>query len=252
MSESRRVHIREDLSKRVFASKKNNRNSNGILDGGCDTSILGGAFRILSESTDRKVSIQGASNKMVQEGLPIATGATVVETKNRKYILIVNEGISIPDNDVSLISPPQLREYGVTVDDKARRHGEKQSIIADDIEIGFRLQNSLLVKELKHPTDKELENLQHITLTSDTPWDPTVLNDDDVMDYEDDDPEGEYNNKSNETPFDLGDMGQGLNLGYVEDKDYEQALIWIDEKHNSYVSKATKEIDLEKAQRCLG
>ena len=47
-------------------------------------------------------------------------------------------------------------------------------------------------------------------------------------------------------------MGQGLNLGYVKDNDYKQALIWIDEKHNSYTSKATKELDLEKAQRYLG
>ena len=112
--------------------------------------------------------------------VPIATGAMVVDTKKGKYILVINEGISIPENDVSLLSIIQIREHGIEVDDKAKRHGGSQSIIADGLKIEFKLKNGLLVKSFKYPTEEELNTLQHIVLTLDLPWDPERYNDDEA------------------------------------------------------------------------
>ena len=55
-----------------------------------------------------------------------------------------------------------------------------------------------------------------------------------------------------DAPFNIDELGQGVNLGYVNDTDYEQTLLWLDTKRDVLVNKTKKEIDLEKAQRCLG
>ena len=117
---------------------------------------------------------------MKQDNLPIATGAMVVDTKKGKYILVINERISIPDNEVSLLSTIQIQEHGIEVDDKAKRHDGSQSIIADGLKIEFKLKNGLLVKSFKYPMEEELNTLQHVVLTSDLPWDPTQYNDDEA------------------------------------------------------------------------
>ena len=62
-----------------------------------------------------------------------------------------------------------------------------------------------------------MNTLQHVVLTSDLPWDPTLYNDEE--DYKSDDDE-----ENEDDLFDLNNLEQGLDLGLISDGDYEQTL----------------------------
>ena len=97
-----------------------------ILDGGCDTCVLGKGFVTLSTVPNRSAIILGATNGMREENLKIGTGATVITLNHEKFLLVINEAIISPSNNISLLSTHQIREFGNDVDDRAKHHGGNQ------------------------------------------------------------------------------------------------------------------------------
>ena len=93
-----------------------------------------------------------------------------------------------------------------------------------------------------------MNELQHIMLTSEVPWDPSVLNDEDKsVIIEDDDCVGDI--VRNDDTFNFGELIQGLNLG---DVDYEHTLVWLEAKCDTFTSQSTKEVEMEKTLRGSG
>ena len=70
-----------------------------------------------------------------------------------------------------------MREHGVEVNDKAKRHYGKQNLVVDGVELPLTLQGGLLHLPLREPTDEDLLKWPIVTLTSDQPWDPRAIND---------------------------------------------------------------------------
>ena len=76
----------------------------------------------------------------------------------------------------SIHSSPQLEHYGVKVDDRSLKVGGGQRITTlegYDIPLQFRI--GLAYFETKKPTVNVLEEYPHVILTSDTDWDPSIL-----------------------------------------------------------------------------
>jgi len=113
--------------------------------------------------------------------IPVATVATAWcdGLGGPTYILIIHEALYFGSSmGHSLINPNQIRHHGIQVynnpydDDPERAIGIK---IYDDVRLPFHTDGSTVYFESKYPTDDELETCPHITLTSDTEWNPSEV-----------------------------------------------------------------------------
>ena len=145
-----------------------------IVDGGCDTTVCGSTWRLLA-TTSRKVDIQGFSANLQKKNIPIVSAVSVAVINGERFLLRVNEALYLPTNANTLLSVIQLREFGVIVDDCAKRHQGQQLLQVDDVVLPLTLKNGLMVLTLETPNDDDLQSLSEILLTSDTPVSYTHL-----------------------------------------------------------------------------
>ena len=108
--------------------------------------------------------------------IPIVQAATGFTASNgMRYILIFNEALWMPELHNSLMNPNQLRDYGVEVQDNPYS-SEPITIRKDDGEerlvVCLRSQGTVIYLNTWTPTERDLSELRHITLTSDKVWDP--------------------------------------------------------------------------------
>ena len=164
-----------NLMNKVSSSSHNNAIGNLLIDGGCDTSLCGNGF-IVESTTERTVSVQGFNNKMKIGHLPVVTAITAIDLVEETIILEINEAIYVKDNNTSLLSTFQAREYGVIINDIAKRHGGAQNIIADGVELPLELKNGLMMTSVRTPTDDEIRNCTRVVLTCDQPWEVQAYN----------------------------------------------------------------------------
>ena len=139
-------------------------------------------------------------------------GVSTCTSHGQKYLLGLHESPHLEHNKHSLVSTGQSREHGVWIGDVLRRHGGDQRIVAKaedgtafDYDLG--VENGLMDIKLTYPTDDEMETLPTVWLTSDQPWDPRVLDDEDatVLPWW--------------TPADGGDFLRQLNHARLEEVD---------------------------------
>ena len=105
--------------------------------------------------TERTANIQGFSEDLRKSSIPIGTSVTAATTDSGETIVLqANEALQLPTNKFSILSATQLREYGVTVDDVAKRHGGTQSIVAGGYTFPLQLASGLLTIPLRVPTDQ--------------------------------------------------------------------------------------------------
>jgi len=148
---SKQVSFAEPIH--VAATVKNKKNTGEILvDGGCDTTLVGDGFRVES-TTSRKMTVQGFSDTIKMNSLPVVTAVTAVGIDSTTYLVVVNEAIYVRGNETSLLSTFQARSHGVEVHDIAKIHGGKQCIVVDEIEVPLDVKNGLLVCGCREPTD---------------------------------------------------------------------------------------------------
>ena len=118
-----------------------------IIDEGADTGMKGKTSIIL-EHTQRKVNVTGYDDSHVTKDLPIGTTATkVTDEDGNSLILIENEQICYPDQDISIMSVNQVRAFGVDVDDCPSIHKRdgipgRCNMIVDEYTIPFEYQFS--------------------------------------------------------------------------------------------------------------
>ena len=148
-----------------------------LIDGGCDTSLCGNGF-VVESTTERKVNVQGFNSDMKITHLPVVTAIAAVTLMDETIIIEVNEAIYVKGNRTSLLSTFQAREFGVQVHDTARRHGGRQSVVADGYEIPLLVKNGLMVLPVREPTSEEASKCTRVVLTSDQPWDVQVYGED--------------------------------------------------------------------------
>jgi hypothetical protein len=110
----------------------------------------------------------------------LATTAYDDPDSGEMVILIVNQGIYLGETlENSLLSPNQLRAYGIIVDDIPKHlapdpNKATQSIRTqdDDFRIPLIMHGVISAFHSRHPTSKELETCHWIVLTSEKEWTP--------------------------------------------------------------------------------
>ena len=110
--------------------------------------------------------------------IPIVKAATGYTSWNgRRYILIFNEAIWMPDLQYLLMNPNQLRDYDVEVQDNP--YHKDPMIIQSGLDLdqdGFiaclRSEGTTIYMDTWTPTTKDLDRYPHVVLTSNLPWNP--------------------------------------------------------------------------------
>ena len=174
------VKFREEFYHRIRQNKRIETETHGEMwvDTGADTCCVGRGFKVLAE-TDRYVTLRGYSDRSdEEEKVPIVTAATAMDLADgTTVILIFNEALYLGNKQyTSLLNLNQIRHAGHQADDIPLFLSQGSSIhgikTLDDVNIPFTLKGRSSLLYVRTPTSREMEDCEHIELTSEEPWDP--------------------------------------------------------------------------------
>jgi hypothetical protein len=144
-----------------------------LIDRGANGGLAGGDVRVL-ERSDRRVSITGIDNHQIT-GLHIVTCAGTTISHRGPIVLIMHQYAYL-GHGKTIHSCGQLEHYKIEVHDRSANVGGLQRIITlEGHHIPLQLRDGLAYMDMSKTTDDDLENLEHVVLTSDVDWDPSVL-----------------------------------------------------------------------------
>jgi hypothetical protein len=152
------------------------------MDSHADTCVAGSNCVIL-EYTGRTAEVEPYSPDYPSKQVPIATVATAYDcpTSGATYVLIINEALYFGDSlSFSLLSPNQLRDNDVLVDERHRQHA-RDSIFGIHVpcvplKIPFTLEGVVAGFDSRPPTQDELDDTSlHVEITSDIEWIPSTF-----------------------------------------------------------------------------
>jgi Reverse transcriptase (RNA-dependent DNA polymerase) len=149
------------------------------MDSHADTVVLGRNCVILSY-TGRECDVSPYTDSYEAiKGVPIVTGATAWTSHEdgQTYILVFNEALWMGEVlEHSLLNPNQLRHYGVRVQDNPFHETEMHMETEDgELVIPLQAEGTTISLSTRTPTDRELHECPHITMTSKQEWDPRDL-----------------------------------------------------------------------------
>ena len=149
------------------------------MDSHADTCVAGSNCVIL-EYTGRTAEVEAYSPEYPSKKIPIATVATAYDcpTSGATYVLIINEALYFGDSlPFSLLSPNQLRDHDIHVDERHRHHASDSLfgilVPSEPLTIPFSMDGVIAGFETRPPTQDELDDTNiHVELTSDVEWNP--------------------------------------------------------------------------------
>ena len=148
------------------------------LDSHADTCV-GGSNTAIIGPVQRTVTVSAFAPGYGSKSYPLATVGTVwIDPETSiEYLLVINQAIYLGDElKHSLLNPNQLRTNGVQVDECPRQFDRRSthSIMVRDPPLMIPLELSGVVScfTTRKPTQDEIENLQHVTLTGTARWNP--------------------------------------------------------------------------------
>jgi len=149
------------------------------LDSHADT-FVAGRNCLLMHYTERVCDVMPYSDEyQPRNNVPIVQVATGYTSMNgRRYILIINEALYMPELDNSLMNPNQLRHYGIIVQDNPystepmviEKIGDEEEFIAC-----LKSKGTNIYVDTWTPTDRDLNEYKHIVLTSPMEWNPNEV-----------------------------------------------------------------------------
>ena len=101
----------------------------------------------------------------VKRHLDIVTAVSIVEFNGETILLQVNEAVYNPSVDHSLLYEFQIRDYVVTVNSVAKKHGREQKMVIGEVVIPCGIRNALFYFKNRVPTDDKIEKLKPVVLT---------------------------------------------------------------------------------------
>jgi Reverse transcriptase (RNA-dependent DNA polymerase) len=156
-----------------------------IHDGQCDfdshadTCVVGKNFTVL-ERTGRVCDVSAFSDEFGRHAnVEIVTAATLIqdEASGLASILVINEALSFPQMDYTLLNPNQIRYAGNEVWDNPFDPSHQVSMVVHSDEhpsltVPITLKGTILSFPSRTPSQRELDTLPHYHLTLDNEWDP--------------------------------------------------------------------------------
>lgn len=167
------------------STAKNNKIKDSIVHGKCELdshadTIVAGSNCILINYTGQVCDVSPYSDDYAPvSDVPIVKAATAWQSPHtgQTYILIFNEALWMGDSlDHTLVNPNQLRHYGTEVQDNPMSD-RPLSIITEDGEFCMELMmaGTIIYMNTFTPSQKELQECPHVTLTSSHLWDPNSV-----------------------------------------------------------------------------
>ena len=159
----------------------NFRKPGSMIDRGANGGVAGQDSRKIS-GTGRTVNVTGINDHQMPD-LEICTVGGVINTQRGPVIGIMNQ-YAYSGTGNTIHSSVQMESYTVHVNEKSRKIGGTQSITTPDgYAIPLNIVEGLPYMKMRQYTDREWKELPHVILTSDSPWDPSYL--DDTIENED-------------------------------------------------------------------
>ena len=128
----------------------------------------------------RKAIIKGCKDRYVSHGNPIGSGRAIVvpaDLRGEVFGIRIHEA-AIHNDDVSLLSEYQAREFGTVINSVALRHlphgtEHAQTLsLSEGVYIPFQVRQALMTLTVRPPTESELRDVYFHDLTAETPWKP--------------------------------------------------------------------------------
>jgi hypothetical protein len=147
--------------------------SGSLIDGGANGGMSGNDVRVI-ETTLNHADVSGLADHSVTD-LPIATVAGVLSTSQGPIIGIFHQYAHLGSGK-TIHSANQMRHFGVDICEVPQAlHGKQRIHHPDGYVIPLSIRNGLAYMDMHPPSDSELETLPHVFFTSDTQWDPAIL-----------------------------------------------------------------------------
>ena len=148
--------------------------SQSLVDRGANGRVAGEDVRVIWHNVDRRVDVCGIDNHEITS-IPLFTSGGITNSFNGEIIIIINQ-CAYYGKERPIHSSGQLEYYENLVDDKSVKFKGTQCIVTNDgFKIPIRIKNDLPHIPLRPCADEEWDTLPQILLTSDTDWDPIVL-----------------------------------------------------------------------------
>jgi hypothetical protein len=155
-----------------------------LVDRGANGGIGGTNARKLHDIANTDVDITGIENHQARD-IPLAVVTGIIRTNRGPIIGIFNNYAYIGQGH-SIDSSPQLKYSGHEVNDRSIKVGGSQRITTKNgYVVPISISNGLPYISMCPPTNKEMESLPHVIMTSPSPWDPTILDHQIVSDDDD-------------------------------------------------------------------
>ena len=146
-----------------------------LMDSGANGGLVGNDTRVLSVVPNAHVDITGVTGSPITK-LNLVQSASLVDTVDEgKIVLIMSQYAHQPDGK-TIHSKSQLEHFGCFVHDSAKRAGGKQCVYTPEgYVIPLHVRNGLYYMDMAVPSDSDLDAFPHVFLTSDSPWNPEIV-----------------------------------------------------------------------------
>jgi hypothetical protein len=156
-------------------SKVQRKSGESLVDRGANGGLAGADMRVIATSPHRAVHVEGIDNHQVRD-VPIVTAGGVLQTTMGEVIGIFHQYAHI-NKGASIHSSVQLEAYKQDVNDRSLRTpgGLQRILTVDGYVLPLTFRGGLPYLSIRPYTDREFATLPHVVMTSDTDWDPTIL-----------------------------------------------------------------------------
>ncbi len=147
-----------------------------LVDRGANGTVAGREVRLIEWASDQApVDITGLDSHTIKR-LQIGSFGGVTDTNDGPIIVILNQAAHMPEGR-TIISSSQMEFFKCQVHEKSPHVTGKIPYVKtlEGYQIPLSIINGLPYMKLRPYTDAEWEKLPKIYLTSDDPWDPSVL-----------------------------------------------------------------------------
>ena len=153
------------------------------IDSRADTCLLASNFRFL-EDTGQVCNVNGFHDGFDQlTDVPIVDAGTgwIHPETGKIYILVIKQGLWMPDMDHSLINPNQIRDFGIDLFDNPYDLGRKLGIMVEDSFIPFSTSGAMVFFDTFKPTQQQIDDPANEKIILTAPksvkeWDPHSVN----------------------------------------------------------------------------
>ena len=146
------------------------------LDSHADTCIAGKAFKVV-ETTNKMCKVYPYLDEYKPKIVNVVNAITAYDSpEGETFILLVNEALSMPNLEPSLLCPNQLRSNGIIVNNYPRQFDSlsTHSIHIDEynLTIPLYMDGIMSMIPVRYPKKHEEEQCTWIPLTSPQDWNP--------------------------------------------------------------------------------